>query len=116
RRLLDLAVEDVRLSGFGRRKKREALRPDGELAPGALGHAARDHASPCAMRGLEGAETLRAGIDDRALEEIDLADELRDEARLRREVELARRRLLHDLAAEHHRDPVGHGERLELVM
>ena len=69
---------------------------------------------PCAVS--NDAEPFRTGVDDRPLEEIDLADELGDEARLRLEIELARRRLLHDLAAEHHRDAVGHRQRLELVM
>src|SRR5690606_21309079 len=63
-----------------------------------------------------GAEIFLARLAYCRVEEIDLADELRDEAGLGIQIEIARRRLLHDPAAIHDGDAVRHGERFELVM
>ena len=56
----------------------------------------------------------RAG--DRAFEHVHVADEIGDETRVRRLVDLGRRRHLHDLALVHDGDAVGHGHRLFLVV
>ena len=53
---------------------------------------------------------------DMALEDVHVADELGDEAGLGLLVDLARRRHLHDPALVHHRDAVGHGHGLLLVV
>ena len=53
-----------------------------------------------------------AGLPD----EVRLADEVGDEPRRRPVVDLPRRRELLDPAGVHHRDPVGHGQRLLLVV
>ena len=53
---------------------------------------------------------------DLPLDDVDVADELGDEARPRPLVELARRGDLDEPAAIHHRDAVGHGHRLLLVV
>ena len=51
-----------------------------------------------------------------ALEQIDVADELRDPARIRRLIQLARGCDLLETAVVHHADPVGHRHRLLLVV
>jgi hypothetical protein len=53
---------------------------------------------------------------DLARDDVDVADELRDEARLRPLVELARRRDLDEPSAIHHRDAIRHRHRLLLVV
>ncbi len=52
----------------------------------------------------------------RRLEEIRITDEVRHETRGRAVVDLERRAELLDPAAIHHRDPIGHGQRLLLVV
>ena len=56
------------------------------------------------------------GRGDPPLEQVDVADEVGDVARVRLLVDLGRRRHLDDPAVVHHRDPVGDGHRLLLVV
>ena len=53
---------------------------------------------------------------DRELERVERADEVSDERRCRSLVDLARTADLFHSATVHHGDPIGHGERLLLVM
>ncbi len=57
---------------------------------------------------------IRAG--DLAVEDVHVADEVRDEAGVRRFVDLGRRGHLDDLAVAHDGDAVGHGHGLFLVV
>ena len=57
-----------------------------------------------------------ADLQNAAAERIVLADEGGDESRLRLVVDVARDVRLLDHALRHHRDPVGHGQRLALIV
>ncbi len=61
-------------------------------------------------------EPAVGGRDHRSVDEIRLADELRDESGARRFVEIERRSELLDAAAVHDGDPIGQGQGLLLVV
>ena len=62
------------------------------------------------------AGAVRLARGDLAFEHVHVADEVGDEARARRLVDLGRRRHLHHLALVDDGDAVGHGHRLFLVV
>ena len=61
-------------------------------------------------------QAIMLARSDLAVEQIDVADELGDPARLRRLVEVARARDLFEPAGIHHADAIGHRHRLFLVV
>ena len=72
--------------------------------------------SPHAEAAQSGAVNRTRGSADAALEQIDVADEVRHPARIRLLVDFGRRCHLHQAAAIHHRDPVGHRHCFALVV
>src|SRR6266850_7147408 len=120
---LDEAIEAVAEEGSDAQRARELVRQAGRLRANDDVLRPQDEQRLLARREAvserardDAAERADATARDLARKERGLADEICDEARRRRAVELARRAFLHDLAGLHHGDAVREEERLALVV
>lgn len=117
----DPAGHPVASGGYGVRFaggcEGDLLRADADQDPPAAGGGGR--ASPggqsqCAAARAD--EDVRAGLGDLALDQVGCAEEVGDEGRLRVLVQVCGGAELLDAARVHHRDGVGHGHGLLLVV
>jgi hypothetical protein len=93
------------------------LRPDDDVLRAQDEQALLARREPIRERaGDDTAERADPTRGDHAGKEGRLADEVRDEPRGGRPIEVPRRALLHDLARLHHRDAVGEEERFALIV